>query len=479
MDFKRQIQAVSKAQSEFVLWKPKADWGEILFSGGYGSGKSFSLAMWVLKYLSYPNTDIAMGRLAAVDMKRSTWATLTEPWDTPDGKTHPPLIPAGAIKKTDTINNCVHFYNGSTIHFLGLEDIEKNRSRNFHCGIGEEISELSENQFTTFTSRIRKIHPLGNVVACASNAVPKHHWIYRHFILSAVKGEVECFISPTTDNKKNLPEGYIKRLERLPPKERERFLQGLFVSDGDTVFYCFNPDTHVVNKCPFVPDGYIVSQDFGGGSGMSAAHLIAYKKDEGCGLQMHIADEFIMHRARHTDLFAWMKGHKELTNHVVYDGANAAIRNDMVSLGWQCYKGIKNLADSYITVNSGFTENRLTIAAECGTLINQLQGAEYEKGTDKTEKRTGWDAIDSARYGVCFLDRTSFCQSTYEFACFDSEETATEGKETDGSKAGSETLEETDSYGWEAGEDFDKRANEYGEYGEYNGNRIGNLSDDF
>jgi len=418
----REIECVSKAQSDFYFWKPKEDWGEILFSGGYGSGKSFSLALKALSYIGTPNTDVALGRLSAMDVKRSVWELMITPWDTPDGVTHEALIPQGAIKKFDPINNYVEFWNRSKLHFVGVEDLEKNRSRQFHAGIGEELSEWSQEQFTTFSARCRKIHPLGNVVACASNAVPKHHWMYKYFVLSAVKGEVECFISPTTDNIKNLPAGYLKKLERYSPKQKERFLQGLFVSDGETVFYCFSPDHHVTDKCPFTPKGHILSQDFGGGAGMSACHHIAYGEDADGRLLMHIADELVLHRARHIDIMEWQDEYADLTDKtVVYDGANASLRNDMVALGWQCHKGIKNLADSFVTVNSLFTEGRLTIDPKCDTVINQLQGAEYEKESERTNKRTGWDAIDSVRYGVCFLERTLYAMQDYETAVFGDE----------------------------------------------------------
>ena len=443
---RRVIECVSKAQSDFFHWKPSGDWGEILFSGGFGSGKTFSLALWVCKYLSYPNTDIAMGRLAAVDMQRSTWTSLTESWTTPDGVTHPPLLPQGAIKKFDTINKVVYFWNGSTISFLGLEDVEKNRSRQFHVGIAEEISELTEQQFTTFSSRIRKIHPLGNIVACASNAVPKHHWIYRHFVLSGVKGSVECFISPTTDNLKNLPKGYLEKLKRLPEKERQRYLEGMFVSDGDLVFYCFNPIEHVVKDCPFEPTGYIVSQDFGGGARMSSVHLLTYTVDSTEQLHIHVAKEFVKHRAQHCDVIDWQNKYKQLTNSIcVYDGANAAIRNDMESSGWTCHQGIKNLVDSYITTNSLFTEGRLTISPECETLINQLNGAEYDS-QGKTEKKTGWDAIDSGRYGWCFLERTAFAKGSWEVARFS-------GSSKEGHNSRSGQTASGDRYGFGAGTD--------------------------
>ena len=425
---RRKINFVSRAQQNFVSFQPKDDWGEILFCGGYGSGKSFSLGLWLTKYMSVPKTDIVIARKNAIDIRKSTWKAVTESWTTPDGKTHDPIIPAQAIKSDDQVKGVVTFWNKSTVTFAGLADDQKIRSTNYHSGIVEEGSELSHDMYLGFTPRIRRIHPLGNIIAMASNPTSKTHWMYKHFVLGRSDGEVEFFMSPTTDNIKNLPASYIERLKRLPEKERDKYLYGKFVSEGDTVFYCFNSNDHVC-QLPFIPDGYMIAQDFGGGAEMSAALLIAYKVTNR-GVRAHVVEEFTKYKTRHSDILDWQEQYRELSEGlVVYDGANAALKNDMEADGWICYKGIKNLAESFTTVNKMLSEGRLTIDPTCKMTITQLEGAEYVKGTSVVSKEKGWDAIDALRYGACHIEAET--AQSYEYFGSGDEEIFTSASEGD------------------------------------------------
>lgn len=450
---KRQVQFVSRAQQSFVTFNPKDDWGEILFCGGYGSGKSFSLGLWLLKYLSVPQTDVVIARKNAIDIRKSTWKAVTEVWDTPDGVRHDPLLPAQAIKSDDQVKGIVTLWNKSTVTFAGLADDQKIRSTNYHGGLIEECSELSYDMYLGFTPRIRRIHPMGNVVCAASNPTPKHHWMYKHFVLGHADGQVEHFMSPTTDNVKNLPKSYIERLARLPEKERDMYLYGKFVSLGDVVFYCFDSNTHVTDM-PFVPDGYIIAQDFGGGAEMSAALLLAFKVDDRIGVRVHVCEEFTKYKTRHTDILEWQSQYRDLSDGlVVYDGANAALKNDMEADGWVCYKGIKNLAESFTTMNKMLSDGRLTVSPSCKVTVTQLEGAEYVKGTSVVRKEQGWDAIDACRYGACYLEAES--SQGYEYFTNNQGDSCAEGCGFQTAAESGDTVETSSEEGL-SGEDGDE-----------------------
>jgi hypothetical protein len=103
------------------------------------------------------------------------------------------------------------------------------------------------------------------------NPDAKTSWSYLQFIKKLDPIDNEPLSDPgdyawlkmnPRDNIENIDEGYIKLLERMPEKDRERFLEGNFRDESDgNVYYEFKRDIHV-KSFPILPGTKFILCDF-------------------------------------------------------------------------------------------------------------------------------------------------------------------------------------------------------------------------
>jgi len=132
--------------------------------------------------------------------------------------------------------------NWSTIWFGGLDDkdrSEKVLGNEYSTILANECSQLSYDSILTLRTRLAENSGLPLRFYYDMNPAGKSHWTYREFIeriIPNTKREPSMLDSAfmlmnPADNLENLPEQYLKELQALPKRKRQRFLEGLFLSD--------------------------------------------------------------------------------------------------------------------------------------------------------------------------------------------------------------------------------------------------------
>lgn len=164
--------------------------------------------------------------------------------------------------KTDYI---AYFPNGSEIHFVGLDDgprSEKILGLEFSTIYINEASQVDYSSIQILITRLAEKNDLKKRVWFDFNPPQKTHWSYYLFIkkldpiddvpLSDPDNYTSLKINPH-DNIENIDSDYINMLNKMPDKDKQRFLLGEFLDTSDgQVYYAFNRDTHVstVTKQP-------------------------------------------------------------------------------------------------------------------------------------------------------------------------------------------------------------------------------------
>ena len=129
----------------------------------------------------------------------------------------------------------------SQVWFGGIDDkerVEKILGNEYSTIYANECSQIAYNAITTLRTRLAENTPLKNRFYYDCNPPGKRHWTYQEFHEGLIPGTREvsrlrkayAVINPL-DNVENLPDGYIRNLESLPLRERQRYLDGLFLSD--------------------------------------------------------------------------------------------------------------------------------------------------------------------------------------------------------------------------------------------------------
>ncbi len=150
--------------------------------------------------------------------------------------------------------------NESQIWFGGTDDkerVEKILGNEYSTIFANEVSQISYDAITTLRTRLAENTGLSLKFYHDCNPPSKAHWSYQEFIEKLVPGTREeskvdtgyLFMNPH-DNIENLPEKYIKILESLPKRQRERFLDGLFLTDVEGALWSDQMISDAITK-PF------------------------------------------------------------------------------------------------------------------------------------------------------------------------------------------------------------------------------------
>lgn len=216
----------------------------VMLVGGSRSGKTTLIVEEILcRALKYPGSRHLIARLRFAHTKTSLWLD-----------TIPKLFVMEEIDNNPNIklnqsDHYIKFQNGSEIWIDGLDDKdrrEKILGREYATIHFNEISQISYDTTLLLQTRLAQ-----NIKGCVNksyydlNPVGRGHWAYQLFVQGIDPKTAENISNPEDysyfvinpdDNKENLPNDYIKRLEKLPQHQRKRFLYGEWGDPEGVIF---------------------------------------------------------------------------------------------------------------------------------------------------------------------------------------------------------------------------------------------------
>lgn len=168
----------------------------------------------------------------------------------------------------------VKFPNGSEIWFGGLDDKERTEKilgNEYATIFLNEISQISYNSFLIIITRLAQLchyvrdgqrKELRLKLFCDENPPSKGHWSHKLFIEK--KGpdtntpvsdpdDYDSLLMNPADNAENLPASYVKALQNLPKRKRDRFWAGLFSDNTENALW--TPEILDASRVSEIPDG--------------------------------------------------------------------------------------------------------------------------------------------------------------------------------------------------------------------------------
>lgn len=319
------------------------------------------------------------------------------------------------LNKTDWF---VTFPNGTEIWFAGLDDkkrAEKILGMEFSTIYFNEASELDYSSIQIAISRLAEKNTLTKRIFFDFNPPVKSHWSYWLFIKKLDPIENEPLDEPELyghllmnphDNVDNIDENYLKILERMPEKDRERFLLGLFGdSDDGSVYYAFDRQRHV-KETKKVPGTIFVTMDFNVNP-MTASIMQYYNNT------FYFHDEVFLpnsdtYKMCDTLIRMGYKGAKIIpdstgANRKTSGKSDHDILKDNGFTVMPTYNPF--VTDRVNNANRLFTDNRVIINPKCKKLINDFEKVVWKN--NKIDQKTDTDlshCSDNATYGLWKLD---------------------------------------------------------------------------
>lgn len=281
--------------------------------------------------------------------------------------------------------------NGSEIFFGGLdtgERVEKILGQEFSSIFFNEISQIDYSSVQVALTRLAEKNELKKKVYYDMNPGTKATWPYQVFInkLDPIENvplknieDYAYFQMNPIDNLENIDSDYLKLLEAMPEKERNRFLNGEFNDESDgQVYYSFRREQHVspVSK---QPGTIFIGMDFNV-SPMTAA-IIQLINNKLC-----ILDEVYLENSDTYKMTSELniKGLKGSTIIPDSTGANRKTSgmsdfNILEQAGFRIMPTRNPFVfDRVNNVNRLFQQDRIIIDPKCRKLINDLEKVSWK-----------------------------------------------------------------------------------------------------
>lgn len=228
------------------------------YGGAMGGGKSRTGCEAVFDYaLDYPGIQCVIARQAHTSIVETTKKTMRTQ-----------VIPDDRLithSRSSGGEDYIDLWNGSRIHFIGLEDPIRWYSSEIGCVFFDECQEIDEDTVLRLITRLRQ-PGMPNRAILTFNPGNPGHWLQRWFMTDTFEketatrtdhgfykpelwmegatssiGDCEFFFAKATDNH-HLPEGYVdSTLGGMKEWMRRRYLEGLWEFISGNSF--FDPDS--------------------------------------------------------------------------------------------------------------------------------------------------------------------------------------------------------------------------------------------
>ena len=362
----------------------------IMLYGGSRSGKTFIIVFAIIVRACKTKSRHVMLRQTFNSIKTSIWLdTMVK-------------VLAIAFPKLSFEKNKSDYYitlpNGSEVWIAGLDDdkrVEKILGKEFSTIFFNECSQLSYTSVQIALTRLAEKNSLKKKAYFDENPPSKKHWSYWLFVRKQDPIENEPLEDPEEyasmvinpkDNLDNIDEDYLKMLSKMPEKERQRFLDGLFTDDDDgAAYYSFDRERHVA-PCKKQPGTIFISMDFN--VNPMTASIGQFINDT-----FYIFDEVFLENSDTYKMVAELK-RRNYYGTVIPDstGKNRKTsgRSDFQILEEAGYKipYVRNpfVVDRVNNVNRLFTADRIIIDPRCKKLIGDFEKVSWKD--NKLDQKT-------------------------------------------------------------------------------------------
>ena len=376
------------AQARFIDSTKK----HVLYSGGFGSGKSQALCLALLKQAVIPNNAVLLIRKTLVSLKKSTLINLI-------GGSNA-VLPNGSYiyNKSDAT---IKVNGGGIIYCCGMDDPQRIRSMNLGAAFIDEVTEFTEEEFKEVGWRLRLEYGSRQLKCCGNPAGP-NHFLYKHFFLDDNNNR-EVITASSLENT-YLPKDYIDELKTMEGTQYKRYVEGQWVALDNVIFDSFDRNIHVQKitkmKCF---DEYIIGVDYG------YTHNTGVVVVGKTGSRIAIINEFYRNKLLLRDIVDKIKEFSDIYGNpvIVYDPSAAGLGAELLNLELNAIKANNDVEAGIDRIRNKLRIRNdspdLIISDFCINTIKEMENYQYQPGTEKPIK-VGDDLVDPLRYIVNFID---------------------------------------------------------------------------
>jgi PBSX family phage terminase large subunit len=405
-----ELKFIKTEKQKEAVRKMSGDAKEIMLFGGSRSGKTAIIVRQIIIRACKTKSKHLIVRLNFNHAKRSIWLD-----------TLPKVLSLAFPQLRAKPNKTDYYYtlpNGSEIWVAGLDDkerIEKILGTEYSTIYFNECSQIPYSSIPLVKTRLAEKNSLKKKLFYDENPPTKSHWSYWLFI-KGIDPIEETKVDPKDydhllmnpiDNIANLDDEYLKILEKLPEKDRKRFLEGTFTDESEgQVYYGFKYDDHV-KPTLLTPGTIFVGMDFNVNPMTAVVFQYVDRK-------FMFIDEVYLENSDTYKMCDTLKKKGFGGARVIPDSTGANRKTSGIS----DFEILKNngfyvessrnpfVMDRVNNVNRILMEGRVMIDPKCKKLINDLQKVVWKdnKPDQKGENKMLTHISDALGYGLWKLD---------------------------------------------------------------------------
>ena len=374
---KQAFNAIFDAQGQILPSAPE----ELAIFGGFGNGKS--LIVMLMTFLicnQYPNTKWLFCRATNPQLEDSVIAQFRELFPDSQG-----LYDFYSQKKE------ARFANGSTIYFRAFDGhrVKRVLSTNYDGASLCQGEEIAEELFYQIFGRLRGNNLPKKLFFIEGN--PDDTWPRKRYKSGDLPPNCLFIEGSTHENKENLPQGYIARMEReFSPEWVERYILGNWERTSNLVHPGFDTNYHVIQPIP-IESHWFKAIGFDHGTVNPSAMLWGAIDERHC---LYIYDEFYAKHQSVEQLAEANKRHGTFPVPADYSMKKTerdfgSLWDDLQRAGINLIEAKKDKAANILLVNKLLHQRRLFISKYCVNLIRELSNYRWQKprlGADTNRK---------------------------------------------------------------------------------------------
>lgn len=233
IDELNKLEKLKPSQQAFIKAFLTKQFEFLLYAGPAGTGKSFLIAILACMLANdFPNTKVVVVRKNLTTGRRTIWETyrkvlrlLQIPYKTNDSLLTITLNPGVTDSKGQPMESVLQLIEADR-----SKDQDWNKLKGVECSFVhiEEANELEQEAYEILKTRKNRWNANGVPDPILMTCNPSIGWVKEMFYDKSTSGVLAAPYLFIQSTKEEMPEKFRKTLETLPPRERDRFLEGLW-----------------------------------------------------------------------------------------------------------------------------------------------------------------------------------------------------------------------------------------------------------
>jgi len=371
-------------QAEFIFSKTK----EIMYSGGYGSGKSRALCYKAVIHASEPGNIVLLVRKTMTALKKSTLKTLLEP----DGQL-PPVLPRNSYHH-DKHNSVITLNGGGQILYFGCDNEMSIRSMNLGAVFIDEGVELEENEYMELLYRLRNTSASFRQICIATNPGNQNHFLFDRFFKDIDENR-KVITSSSLDNQFLIGD-YVDSLKQMTGTMFSKYVEGYWCALEHGIYPEFTREEHCRSKKTSDFSEFVLGLDFGF-SVPSAFTFFGVGKES----SLHLLEEYSKTKMLIGDIIKRCERYRPLNPKIVVDPSAAHLIAELEMHGFNVCGADNELYHGISRAKDMLSSGRLTLDSKCVEFIKEMENYSYDEKNKPVKKND--HLMDAMRYCVNYI----------------------------------------------------------------------------